>query len=195
MREPVSYASMRTHLFLLGALTAVAWGAATPAATPAAALRFENAQLVVQLHPRTPGQITAFYEGRGFPKAMVNRLSQQCFITVGIRNKSDGIIWHDLNGWRFITADGALRREDRAYWRAQWQQMQVPLAYQSTFRWTQLPEQLDFRPGEGEGGNIILPRTNQPFSVHARFLTGADKHGTPIEVRFDNVRCAEDAQP
>lgn len=154
-------------------------------------LSFESAQLTVRLSPRTPQQMAAFYEARGFSREMIDILNEHCFITVSINNKSDDILWLDLNQWGFEDINGAVIREDRAYWRKRWANMQIPLAHQSTFRWTLLPEKLDFRPGEHEGGNIILPRRGQPMTITARFDTDEKRDGTPIHINFKNVQCAE----
>lgn len=152
---------------------------------------YRSERLTVVLDPRTPEQIAAFYEARGFAAPMVALLGEQCYITVFIQNTGPDVVWLDLSQWRFSGADGEIMRLDRDHWRQHWQAMGIPLAHQSTFRWTLLPEVLDFRPDEREGGNIILPRTGQAVAVTARFDTGADRSGTPIQVRFDNVRCME----
>lgn len=149
-------------------------------------------QLSVGLTPRTPQQMAAFYEARGFGREMIGLLNQQCFITVSIANKSTDVIWLDLTQWQFENADGAVIREDRNYWREHWSRMQIPMAHQSTFRWTLLPEQLDFRPGEYEGGNIILPRLGKPMTISARFDTGKQRDGIPLQISFKNVACAKD---
>ena len=70
--------------------------------------------------------------------------------------------------------------------------MKIPQAHQSTFRWTLIPETLDFYPKEKEGGNVILPRTGKPFSVFAKFDTGKDRKGKPIIINFDNMTCKTD---
>jgi len=152
---------------------------------------YESDKLIVNLSPRTPQQIAAFYEGRGFSDAMIAVLREQCFITVFIKNKSRDIIWLDLAHWQFKNSEGEITRRDRNYWKARWQEMAIPLAHQSTFRWTLLPEQLDFLPDEREGGNIVLPRDDQPISIQARFDTGQDRGGDPIEISLENIRCAD----
>ncbi len=146
----------------------------------------------VEFRPRTPEQMSAFYEARGFPRPMIELLAKQCFITVRIRNSGDRIIWLDLARWRFSSAGEPLQRYHRNYWKPLWTRMQVPLAKQSTFRWTLLPEQLDYQPDETEGGNIILPRVNTPITLEATFATGPDKSGTPIHYRNDKLKCAYD---
>ncbi|HFD79537.1 MAG TPA: hypothetical protein ENK05_03945 [Gammaproteobacteria bacterium] len=147
----------------------------------------------VELVPRSPEQMSAFYEARGFPPAMVARLARECFITVRIRNTGREVVWLDLAQWRFSADDRPLRRYRRDYWKKKWEEMNIPLASQSTFRWTLLPETLDYQPGEVEGGNVILERTSAPISLEANFDTGPDRKGTPIRLHFDQLRCAGEA--
>ena len=164
------------------------------AANEPRAYEWSSPQLLIRLEPRTPEQMAAFYEARGFERAMIEILHAQCYITVLIENRSQDILWLDLAQWRFANIDGEVPRPDRNYWKERWRTMDIPLAHQSTFRWTLLPEQLDFRPGEKEGGNIILPRLGKSLRIHARFERGADRDGQPIDVTLDAVACAEDPE-
>ena len=170
-----------------------AWMNGIAVETPPA-YEWNSSQLHIRLEPRTPNQMAAFYEARGFGQTMIDILRAQCYITVLIENRSRDILWLDLAQWRFANADGEIPRPDRNYWKARWQAMDIPLAHQSTFRWTLLPEQLDFRPGEREGGNIVLPRLGKPMRIHARFARGKDREGAPIDVAFDAVICAENPE-
>jgi len=153
--------------------------------------RYNSTELKVSLSPVQPEKISAFYEGRGFSKAMINVLKQKCFITVGIHNKSNDIIWHDLSNWTYTNKDSPIKRIDREQWKSQWKKMNIPLSHQSTFRWTLLPEKLDFRSGEGEGGNITLPYTNKPFSLKATFIRKTNKNDKTIKINIKNIRCAK----
>lgn len=153
---------------------------------------YETDAIKVRVATNAPQPISAFYEGRGFQKNMIDILKQQCFVSVFIRNKSNDFIWLDLTHWEFKDADGRIVRLDRNYWQARWQKLGIPMAHQSTFRWTLLPETLDFHPKEKEGGNIILPRTGKPFSVIARFDTRKDRKGKPIIMNINNLTCKND---
>lgn len=154
--------------------------------------QYNSELLRVKVSSTAPQSISAFYEARGFQKEMINILKQQCFVTIFIKNKSDNFIWLDLSKWKISNSDGEITRLDRHYWKQKWQQMNIPLAQQSTFRWTLLPEQLDFHPNEHEGGNIILPRTGKAFTISASFPTQADKQGQTITINFTNIECATD---
>ncbi len=180
---------MKPALILAALLPASASLAATP-------IDYENADLQLRFYPRTPDQMSAFYEARGFPPAMIAQLRDYCFITVSLRNKGGDILWLDLADWRFTRASGEeVRRIPRSTWPPRWQAMGVPLASQSTFRWTLLPETLDFHPDEREGGNVILVPPDGTFSLSARFVRGTDRHGRVVNVRVDGLYCAEDETP
>jgi len=151
--------------------------------------QFINKEIRVRVTPRSPQQMAAFYEGRGFSKKMVNALIQPCFFTVGIHNKTSDILWHDLSKWKFANNSGDIKHLDRAYWKDKWKKMQIPLAHQSTFRWTLLPESLDFRSNEHEGGNIILPYSTNKFTLQVAFKTKKDKSGKLIPIKIENIQC------
>ena len=160
------------------------------AATPPPGISTD--QIEIRFVPRTPDQMMSFYEARGFPSEMIDILSRQCFITIGIHNKSKDIIWHDLGNWQFSHDGKPLPREHRNYWLEMWREMNMPQASISTFRWTLIPETLDYLPDEKEGGNIILPRVKGNISVSARFATGDDRQGETIHIDYDRLYCAED---
>jgi hypothetical protein len=154
----------------------------------------QTPELELELTPRTPDQMGSFYEARGFPENMLNIIRQQCYITVGITNHSNQRIWLDLSSWEFSAGGKILKREHRDYWKTRWKAMNIPLSKQSTFRWTLLPETLDYLPGEREGGNILLPFTRNTISLTATFATGDDKQGKKITIITDTLFCAEDAE-
>jgi len=151
-------------------------------------------ELEMKFISRTPNQMGSFYEARGFPKEMRDVLKQHCFITVGILNKSNTKIWLELSTWKFSAAGKPLKREHRDYWKKRWQDMGMPLNNQSTFRWTLIPETLDYLPGEHEGGNIVLPFADKPIKLTATFATGENKQGKKLTITTDKLFCAEDAK-
>ena len=153
----------------------------------------KTAELEIDFTPRTPNQIGSFYEARGFPPEMRDILKQQCFISVRISNISNTKIWLDLANWQFFADGKPLHREHRNYWKKRWQKMNIPLSKQSTFRWTLLPESLDYLPGEREGGNLVLPFTNKTVSITAKFTTGDNQQGETITITTDKLFCVEDA--
>ena len=159
-----------------------------PVAAPAHA--DEDHDIVLRASPRTPEQIAAFYEARGFPRAAIETLTQTCFVTVSFHNRGGDVVWLELSRWRFVDEHGReVKRRDRAYWNALWGKLGVPKANRATFGWTQLPEVRDLQPSEPVGGNVTLPPPSGRFRLEARFATGARKQGKDIMVTLDDLSC------
>lgn len=156
-------------------------------------LSYQDELLQLRFSPRTAEQMSGFFEARGFPAAMIGELSQYCFFTVVIKNKSDKPLWLDLREWHFFSGEQAVRRIPRNQWPPKWKTMNIPLSAQSTFRWTLLPEQLDLQVDESEGGNVILERSAKPFSLEARFALGESGQKGERRVRIDDLSCASSA--
>jgi len=156
--------------------------------------RVESTDLSMELIPRTPNQMMAFYEGREFPEVAVKRIARTCYFTVIIKNKRNDILWLEPDNWRFTDTSGyRIRRLDQKYWRKEWRRLNIPMASRSTFTWTLLPDLRDLRPGENVGGNIVIEPTKAPFNLEARFYTGAKKgRGGEVIVRFEGLKCATD---
>jgi hypothetical protein len=152
----------------------------------------ENEYFRLRLVPRTPSQIAAFYEARGFPASAINQLRKACFITVSLRNKSRDIVWLEQARWKFSTPHETLTPLSRKHWQETWEALDVPRAQRATFRWTLLPEELNFLPDEAEGGNIILPRVDTPITLQAQFATRADRSGPTVSITVSNLYCATD---
>jgi len=152
----------------------------------------KNKYFSLQMIPRTPDQMEAFYYARGFPPNMLKEIREFCLITTGLKNLSQDIIWLEVADWQFSADGKPVKRFHRKTLLDRWKTMKIPLRFQSTFRWTLIPEKLDYRPDEREGGNIVLPRTGKPITVNAVFHLGKNKTAGTIKVKIDNVVCAKD---
>lgn len=150
----------------------------------------ENEDFLLVLMPRTPEQMAAFYEARGFPPAAIEKIRATCFVTVHIENHSQQIIWMEPGTWKFSSQGKSLHRLDSHYWKTQWDKIDLQQASRSTFGWTQLPAVRDLQPDEPVGGNIVFPGTTGSFDLEAVFQTGQDKRGRQLQVHFQNVACA-----
>jgi len=153
------------------------------------AAELKTADFQLSISARTPEQIGAFYEARGFPRPAITLLQQQCYLTVYFRNTSHHIIWLDLGNWKFNSVGNKITRLDRAYWQQVWRDMGLAMRFQSTFRWTLMPERLDFRPDEREGGNLILPYTDQPIELQAKIRIQGPQTETFRTIQMSNILC------
>ncbi len=187
-------ASSTPRLRLAGMLLCAGLVTALPTPSTAAgrAYEYRNAWLTLRLIPRSPAQIRAFYEARGFPPAALDELAATCFITASVRNRSRRVIWHRLDDWRFRRDGRLVKRYRRDWWRERWQALGIRPGLRATFRWTLFPEALDFRPDEGEGGNLILPRAAAPLRIEAVFHTGPNGTGETLRITTEAIPCAED---
>lgn len=156
--------------------------------------KFKNDDIRIGVYPRTPSQMAAFYEGRGFPKQAIEETTKYCFITIGIRNTGKQKIWLDLAHWRFYNEQGEIKRKGREQWKQIWTALEVPLSKQATFYWTTLPEMRDLHRDEPVGGNVMLNPTYTPFTIEARFPTGENKDGKPLVVTIEKIRCLKDGE-
>ena len=155
-------------------------------------LRYEDERVTMRLVIRTPEQLSAFYQGREFNRAAIDRILDTCFITPIIRNKTFDVLWLELDHWRFDAGGRAIPRIKRDYWPAKWREADLPQAQQSTFGWTLMPEVRDLRLDESVGGSVVIPMQSQPFTLTANFHTGTDKQGDIKSIVFEGIECATD---
>ena len=153
--------------------------------------RYETNNFKLRIIAQGPEQMSGFYEGRGFSKQAIDEIKKACFITVLMTNNSDKMIWLDISRWRFYAKDKPIERYKRAYWKSKFNERNIPLAHQSTFGWTLLPEARDLYPNEPVGGNVTFVKTKASFTMEMRFQTGINKEGKEIVVKFDEVTCKQ----
>ena len=149
----------------------------------------ENELLRIRAFPRTGEQMAAFYEARGLPTQALAKIKKACFVTVGIYNKSDHVIWLELHRWQVKNKKNKLPRLTRQYWQQQFAALGVPQSERSTFNWTLLPEERNLQPHEPVAGNIIIDAMAQDFTLLMSFRQGEDKRGANIKVKLDKLRC------
>ena len=154
----------------------------------------EREDLLVVLRQRTPEQMAAFYEARGFPGAAIERIKASCFVTVHMDNRGHDVIWLDTALWIFTSKGKPLERLDRSYWDSQWDSIKLRQASRSTFGWTQLPALRDLQPDEPVGGNLVFPGNTEHFDMTLNLPTGADRQGKPITLEFRDVECLQEVK-
>jgi hypothetical protein len=184
-------ATCRGALALLTLLFAAAIPAREPT-PPTGGPRYEDAQVSIRIVLRTPDQLAAFYIGRQFNQASIDRILQTCFVTPVIHNKSVDVLWLELDAWEFRRGAQRIPRIKRDYWPDRWTETGLSQAHQSTFGWTLMPEVRDLRIDEGVGGSVVIPWQEQPFTLVMNFPTGMDKQGPVKSVVFEDLECKSD---
>lgn len=149
----------------------------------------KNQWFTFRLISRSPEQMAAFYEGRGFSPVAIARIKKACFFTAVMRNHGAEVVWLELSRWKFQTEFGPVQRINRQQWQTYWNQDKVPLAQQATFGWTLFPETRNLQPSEPVGGNITLPLMDEPFTFSAEFHLGDQRKSGNIRITLENVQC------
>ena len=174
-----------------GGLTTAAPEAAAPAnlVQQPPSPRYEDDQVKARVVMRTHDQLTAFYLGREFNRAAIDRILETCFVTPIVHNKAVDVLWLELDEWQFSQGDKVIPRIKRDYWPDQWRDTGLTQAHQSTFGWTLMPEVRDLRLDEGVGGSVVIPMQTRPFTLTMKFHTGADKQGPLKTIVFEDLKC------
>ena len=129
-----------------------------------------------------PDYVRAVYASRGLPQTIIDRVSSYCVFGTILKNLSDSGLSYNTADWRFVTPDGQTHRvRTKTEWISEWQDMGV------AFRWSLLPEQQDYAPGDwGQGFTTIALPPDAQFDLHYSWEQGGVRH-TGI---FREVRCA-----
>jgi len=154
--------------------------------------KYEDEQIMFRIVERTPENISAFYQGREFKKTAIDEISNTCYVTVIVKNKTQTTLWLELDNWQFSRNGKPIKRIKRDYWKKRWDAIGLNQAHRSTFGWTLMPESRDLRPDEGVGGSIVIPKQSKPFTVIANFHTKPDKSGPIKIVTTHGAKCVED---
>lgn len=157
-------------------------------------LRYEDDEVRMRLVLRTPAQLAAFYLGREFKQAAVDKILVTCFVTPIIKNKAFDTLWLALDNWRFQAGNEPIERIKRSYWQPVWKEIALPQSHQSTFGWTLMPEIRDLRLDESVGGSVVIPMQSKPFTLIANFATAKDKHGKKKTIVFKGITCKKDTK-
>ena len=155
---------------------------------------YEDNEVYLRSIYRSPEQIAAFYEGREFPQAAINRITQSCYVTIILKNKTSDVLWLELDNWEFHQGKTQIFRYKRPYWNKQWDEINLKQAFRSTFGWTLMPDVRDLRAGEGVGGSIPIPMQSEKFSITLNFATGKDKKGKIKSVTLPDIHCKSDSE-
>ncbi len=134
-----------------------------------------------------PDYVRAVYGARGLPNEVIELMASYCIFGTIIKNESDGPLSYRVSDWRYITEDGREHPiKTKTQWLKQWQDMGV------AFRWSLLPDDQTFAPGDWSQGftTLKLP-PNTPVKLRYRWT----QQGISHEDTFETLRCAPEQPP
>lgn len=129
-----------------------------------------------------PDYVRAVYAARGLPDKVVELMAGQCIFGTIIKNESEQPLSYRVADWRYVTQDGRSHPvKTKTQWLKDWQDMGV------TFRYSLLPDDQTFAPGDWSQGFTTLPLPpDTPVALHYFWTHQGKKHEGVIE----NLRCA-----
>ena len=150
--------------------------------------------LALELIQRLPDQTRAFFQARGFPKAIANDVGTQCVFQAIGKNTATKIQAHsvsyDMRDWKLLV-DGKYRGVKlKQEWDREWANTDISTAARVAFRWATYPTQQGFEAGGDYNWGMIsfgLP----PGSVFdLQLVWKQDNIASTRWIR--QIECAED---
>lgn len=134
-----------------------------------------------------PDYVRAMYSARGLSKDIVERMASYCIFGTIIKNESDSQLAYRVADWRYVTSDGqAHPLKTKTQWLEEWQKLGV------AFRWSLLPDNQRFSPGDWSQGFTTLPLPpNTTVSLQYSWTVDGKTHESTIE----ELRCAPETVP
>ncbi|MFQ5644048.1 MAG: hypothetical protein ACE5FQ_10190 [Thiogranum sp.] len=141
----------------------------------------------MQLLQLLPDFVRATYIARGLPPDIVEAVARYCVFGTIITNDSQHRLSYRVSDWRYITTDGkAHALKTKTQWVNEWK------AHGVAFRWSILPDDQTFEPGDWSQGftTIDLPPGSTFDLVYSWRYRGENHEG-----KLEGLRCAPATLP
>jgi len=140
----------------------------------------------LKLVQRLPDQTRAFFLGRGFPREAADDIARNCVFQSIFRNEGQAPLDYDLREWRILHNGQTMPMRLQAEWDRKWSANQISEPARIAFRWSLLPPQQHFEPGDYNWGMLSfgLP-PGELFDLE--LVVHID--GRTIEGRIPNIQC------
>ena len=141
----------------------------------------------LQLIQLLPDYVRAIYGARGLPKDIVELMAGYCVFGTIIKNESGTDLAYRVADWRYVTSDGQSHPvKTKTQWLEEWKKLGV------AFRWSLLPDDQRFSPGDWSQGFTTLPLAPDTiFNLHYSWTMEGQTHEATIE----ELRCAPSTAP
>ena len=138
-----------------------------------------------------PDYVRAVYSARGMPGNVVELMAGYCMFGTIIKNESDGPVAYRVADWRYITADGKPHPvKTKTEWLKEWSDMGV------SFRFTLLPDDQTFAPGDWSQGFTTLPLPpDTPVKLRYRWTQQGKAHEDTLELRCAPAKAPKASVP
>jgi hypothetical protein len=143
----------------------------------------EHDAFSLELIQVVPDYVRAVYASRGLPPELIERVVEYCVFGTIVRNTSDQAISWRTADWHYVTADGKRHPiKPKSAWVQEWRKLG------SAFRWTLLPDEQTYEPGDwGQGFLTLTLEPGQRFDLEYAWLSRDQR----FEGRIENAYCAK----
>jgi len=127
--------------------------------------------LQLKLIQRLPDQTRSFFEARGFPADITNKIANSCVFQTITRNNSidkNQTIHISLKKWLVKTGKTSQPVKLKEVWDKEWENTQVKTSSKIAFRWATFPTEQSFEPsGDYNWGMISFgPEPGSVFDLY-----------------------------
>lgn len=147
-----------------------------------------NDGVEVELIQIAPDQARGFFLARGFNRKDADFYAASCVLATIVRNTSPGTISYNLANWRYMPADGVMRKlKLKDKWLQEWRQRGVSKSAQIAFEWSQHPSIQTLEPNDWNQGMIPYRVSHgELFDLTVEWDKGYKKYVDTIR----GIRCA-----
>ncbi len=192
-RNAISLSLRRVGLGLLLVMSTMAsaqeTGTVEKGKQPETGLAFwewHHAGISIKLVQRLPDQTRAFFLGRGFPRQAADQIARSCVFQSIFHNEGTTPLDYDLREWRIRHDDHTKQMRLQDAWDRQWRADGISPSARIAFRWSLLPPQQHFEPGDYNWGMTIYGlRPGERFDLELVMYTG----GQRVTGRIPNIQC------
>jgi len=141
----------------------------------------------MQLLQVLPDYVRATYSARGLPPDIVETIAGYCVFGTIVTNDSQQQLSYRVADWRYVTADGkAHPLKTKTQWVNEWKDQGV------AFRWSILPDDQTFEPGDWSQGFTTIPLPpGSAFDLVYSWKYQGETH----EGKLEGMRCAPATLP
>jgi len=143
----------------------------------------------IRLVQRLPDQTRAFFIGRGFSREAADAIGTGCVFQTIFRNDGQYPVDYDLSEWRIRHSGETAALSLKEQWDEQWQALGLSRPARIAFKWSFLPNQQHFEPGDYNWGMTsygLAPGAHFDLDLVVRI------NGKKSSVRIPNIECPPD---
>ncbi|QKQ25178.1 hypothetical protein [Candidatus Reidiella endopervernicosa] len=150
---------------------------------------WQESGVSLQLVQRLPDQTRAFFQGRGFSTEDADTIGRACVFQTIFRNDGKQLLDYDVDQWQVVQGGKSRSVVTREQWDILWKQRGATQAARIAMRWSLLPTQQQFKPGDYNWG---MSSYGLPPGAHFDLSVEVMLDGQRVSATINDIECAVD---